>query len=136
MKSHAIRSRETMLSTRSIAAEWLSAASRDAALAVIPLEFEEAIVERIDEVGRRRPGLPAANAAVFDHHHGLPNLGKQISSREPGDTSADDADIAVGIGSQWRICGNLGRFGPDRSFRRGSHGLHASNACAFGEAAA
>ena len=64
-----------------------------AALAVIPLEFEEAIVERIDEVGRRRARLSAANAAVFDHHHRLPNLGKQIGSREPGDTSANDADI-------------------------------------------
>ena len=61
-KSHAMRSRATMLSMRSIAAVWLSAASRDAALAVEPLELEEAIVERIDEVGGRRAGHAAADA--------------------------------------------------------------------------
>jgi hypothetical protein len=68
-----------------------------AALAMEPLEIHEAIVQRIDEVRRRRAGLPAADRAVFDDHHRFPNLGKQISSGESGDTSADDANISRGV---------------------------------------
>ena len=83
-----------------MAAVWLSAARRGAALAVKPLEVEEPIVERIDEVRGRRAGLPAADAAVVEHDHGLPNLGKQIGSREPGDAGADDADIGGGVARQ------------------------------------
>ena len=62
--------------------------------AVQTFEVEEAIVERIDEVRGRRPRLSAADAAVFEHDDGLPNLGKQIGCREAGDARADDADVA------------------------------------------
>ena len=38
--------------------------------------------------------------AVVEHDHRLPNLGKQVSSREPGNPRADDADISRSVGGE------------------------------------
>lgn len=65
-----------------------------------PLELEETIVKRIDEVRGGCAGLTAADAAVVEHDDRLPNLGKQVRSGEAGDAGADDAHISRSVGRQ------------------------------------
>ena len=57
-------------------------------------------------------GHAAADGAVVEHDDRLPNLGKQVGSREPRDAGADDADIGGGVGGEGGICRKLGRGGP------------------------
>ena len=84
-----------MASMRSMAAAWLSAAKSAPLHAVDPLDFGEAVVDGVGQVGGRALGLSAGDGPVVQHDDALAFAGQQVGRGQPGDSRPDHADVRL-----------------------------------------